>query len=433
MISTINTTNKPLMLTNITYRVEGVFMMSKSIFATLSFDAQRQHLTKIARRAVARWGYPDDSEIKLLNYTENGTFLITAKGYKPMIMRVHRLDYTTRASIRSELDWLAYLREHTDVKVETPIPAPDGNPIQAFDTPEMGERRFVVCFDYVPGRAPVDSADGNASVGNVISALNVVPKTITLPLFRVAARVQLVVSRWKVSKMTAADRQLYRVIGKTMATMHQAAQHWQRPAYFERMQWDLAGTIGAGNNFYGTDYHAPDWLSPRALHQIDDAVALIQEHVTAYGQSAQHYGMIHSDLRAANLLVDGKQLTVLDFDDSGLGYYMYDIASTVALMEHRGDLAEVVHELLSGYQSVRELSEQDKQMVWTFIMLRRIGMLQSLLSRMGHVMPGSGESQELTPEVLAFYAQGTAGLAKRYCREHAMPATQILHQEVRTR
>lgn len=407
--------------------------MAKSIFATLSFDAQRQHLTAIARRAVARWGYPANSQLKLLNYTENGTFLVTAKGFKPMIMRVHRLAYTTRASIRSELDWLAYLREHTDIRVETPIPASDGDPIQAFDTPEMAERRFVVCFEYVPGRAPVDSADGNASVGSVIQTMRFLPKALTLPLFRVAAQAQLVVSRWQPSRMTAADRKLYRVIGHTMATMHKAAQSWQRPTYYERMQWDLAGTIGAHNNFYGTDYHAPQWLSSRALAQIDAAVALIQAHVIAYGQSAKHYGVIHSDLRAANLLVDGDQLTVLDFDDSGLGYYMYDIASTVALMEHRGDLGDVVHEILAGYQSVRALDEQDKQMVWTFIMLRRIGMLQSLLSRIGHVMPGSGESQELTPEVLAFYAQGTAGLAKRYCREQPMPATTMIHQGVQTR
>lgn len=116
--------------------------------------------------------------------------------------------------------------------------------------------------------------------------------------------------------------------------------------------------------------------------------------------------MIHSDLRTANLLQDGDQLTVLDFDDCGKGWYMYDIASSVALMEHRGDLSEVVNELLKGYESIRTIENEDRREVWTFIMMRRIGMLQSLLYRLGAVIPGSGEAAELTPEVLAFLQRG---------------------------
>lgn len=399
--------------------------MTTKVFADLTFAEQLGHLMIVARRALVRWGYPANSQLKLLNYTENATFLVTSPKRSTMVMRVHRLAYTSQASIHTELEWLAYLRTHTDLKVETPIPTPSGELIQAIDTPELAERRFVVCFEYVKGRSPIDSSDGNADIGGVIQAISAFPKALTLPVFRLAATIQLHTSRLKPTRMTAADRKLYRTIGKLCATLHQAASHWQYPSDFKRMTWDFAGTIGSDNNFYGTDYHAPRWLSEKALHQIDAAVALCHEHMQHYTKNAATYGMIHSDMRAANLLADHGDITILDFDDCGMGYYMYDIASVVALMEHRGDLPEVIHELLAGYQTIRPLTDADRDMVWTFIIMRRVGMLQSLLSRMGHVMPGAGESQSLTPEVLAFYATGTAGLAKRYCRLHPLHDAQV--------
>ena len=131
--------------------------------------------------------------------------------------------------------------------------------------------------------------------------------------------------------------------------------------------------------------------------------------------------MIHSDLRTANLLKDGDTITVLDFDDCGMGFYMYDVAGAVALMEHRPDLKEIVDEILKGYEPVRPLSEADKTEIPTFIMLRRIGMLQSLICRIGCVAGGSGEACELTAEILEFYARGTVELAKKYLKAYGEP------------
>ncbi|MNI97203.1 hypothetical protein D3C73_1558030 [compost metagenome] len=59
-------------------------------------------------------------------------------------------------------------------------------------------------------------------------------------------------------------------------------------------------------------------------------------------------------------------------------------------------------------------------------MMRRIGMLQSLICRIGAVIPGDGEAVELTPEILAFYAKGTVVLAKEYlkkCKRKALPVS----------
>lgn len=59
-------------------------------------------------------GYPEDADKKLLNFTENATYLVKAAGRETMIMRVLRLDYATMNSIRTELCWLTDLKRDVE-------------------------------------------------------------------------------------------------------------------------------------------------------------------------------------------------------------------------------------------------------------------------------------------------------------------------------
>lgn len=66
-------------------------------FNDYSLEEKLAHFTEVGRRALPLWGLPEDSDMKLLNFTENATFLLTAPGSDvKTIMRVHRLDYTSR-------------------------------------------------------------------------------------------------------------------------------------------------------------------------------------------------------------------------------------------------------------------------------------------------------------------------------------------------
>ena len=42
---------------------------------------------------------------------------------------------------------------------------------------------------------------------------------------------------------------------------------------------------------------------------------------------------MHADIRLANLLVDGEHVRVIDFDDCGWSWFMYDFATTVSFIE----------------------------------------------------------------------------------------------------
>lgn len=388
-------------------------------FDDLSFAEKLEHLERVAHRALPLWGFPKDSHIRLLNFTENATYLIEPGDGSKVIMRVHRLPYVSMDSIRTELSWMKALREETDLSLPEVIPMKDGNLIATIATEKLHEERHVVCFTFAEGKPPVDSSDGNGDVGAMIAKIEKIPDSITIPVFKGAAVLSDAIGLHQHgSRIQEADRQVYRTVGSIMAKMHLQSLGWKKPEFYRRITWDFDGTFGKKNNFYDVSYADRKWLSAHDIDILDRARETIRCRLALYGEGRQRYGMIHSDLRTANLLYDGKTMTVLDFDDCGMGWYMYDIAGAVALMEHRSDLSEIVDEILKGYESIRPLDEADKKEIPTFIMMRRIGMLQSLICRIGCVMGGSGEACELTPEILAFYAKGTVRLAERYIEEY---------------
>lgn len=394
--------------------------MTTWMFDDLSFEDKIAHFTTVAKRALPLWDYPEDASLRLLNFTENATFLVTAKGFPKMIMRVHRLNYATRDSIRTELNWIQDLREKTNLSLAAPIPAADGELVRTIETPSLKEARNVVCFTFMEGKAPKPDCDSNGNVGDLISKISRIPDRITLPTFYTAANLY---DTFKGKKdLTQKDHAFFAKLGTIAATLHNASESYTRPSFYERIEWDWDGTFGMEcNNFYGATYRNPKWLNRKDVRILDECADLIRLRLAAYGKNRHTYGMIHSDLRPANLLQDGDTITVLDFDDCGYGWYMYDIAGITALLEYIPELPAIVNAVLEGYESVRKLSERDKDEIPTFIMMRRIGMLQSLISRIGCVMPGSGESTELTPEILEFYAAGTVKQAKQYIITQALP------------
>ena len=46
--------------------------------------------------------------------------------------------------------------------------------------------------------------------------------------------------------------------------------------------------------------------------------AALRARLAAFGTGPARYGLIHADIRLANLLVDDGRVSVIDFDDCGL-------------------------------------------------------------------------------------------------------------------
>lgn len=392
--------------------------MEGIVFNELSLEDKLNHFHDVAERAKGMWGCPKETTLKLLNFSENATFLAEWGEDNRRILRVHRIEFAEKNNIRTELNWIQAVLKDTSLNVTTPIESTDGNLIETIETKEMNEKRHVVCFEYVEGKAPKDSSDDNEKLAGLLNSMEKIPTWITFPLFKGAAVLNARTGKkQKNSQLTEDDRKMYRTLGEIAATLHKQSKDWEVPEWYDRMEWDWEGTFGTEwNNFYGADYRDTECLSARDINTLNSCVTVMKHRLNIYGKSADRYGMIHSDLRMANLLKKGDKITVLDFDDCGRGWYMYDIAGIVALMEHRADINEVVREVVKGYETVREVSDADIGELPTFIMMRRIGMLQSLNYRLGDVMTGDGDEIDLTPEVLVYYAKGTVELAKDYLK-----------------
>jgi hypothetical protein len=60
------------------------------------------------------------------------------------------------------------------------------------------------------------------------------------------------------------------------------------------------------------------------------------------------YGLIHADLVRENVLVDGQELRMIDFDDGGWGFRMFDVATALFKNRHESGYDTLKTALLCG-------------------------------------------------------------------------------------
>ncbi|TRW89260.1 phosphotransferase [Mycolicibacterium sp. 018/SC-01/001] len=311
----------------------------------------------VAEKALEEFDLPAGSVLRLLNLSENATYAVEEPGCgHRSILRVHRKNYHRADQIESELAWLDALRRDSDITVPTVIPTRDGRRIVTVE--HDGAQRHVVHFEMVPGAEPDETA------------------------------------------LTSSD---FHTLGCITAALHDHARSWQRPAAFSRFAWDWEHSLGA----------SPRWGRWRDATGVGDheaqilgrAETLLNQRLAEYGTGSDTFGLVHADLRLANLLVDGDTITVIDFDDCGFGWYFYDFGTAVSFFEDHPSVPDWQEAWVSGYRTRRELTAADEDMLASFILLRRL----LLLAWMG-THSHSRESQAIS----VTYAAGSCALAEKY-------------------
>ena len=312
---------------------------------------------EVAERALAAYGLSPGSTLRLLNLSENATYAVDdADTGTRSILRVHRKNYHEPNEIASELDWLDALRRDGNVTVPTVLPARDGRRVVTVD--HDGTPRHVVHFELVAGVEPDEQA------------------------------------------LTAAD---FHTLGRITAALHEHARAWSRPPGFGRFSWDWEHSLG----------ERPRWgrwedavgVGETERHVLERASQLLRRRLTEYGTGADVFGLVHADLRLANLLVDGESITVIDFDDCGFGWYFYDFGTAVSFFEDDPAVPEWQDAWAVGYRTRRPLAATDEAMLPSFVLLRRL----LLLAWMGS-HTHTKESQAMSID----YAAGSCALAERY-------------------
>ena len=314
------------------------------------------YLETLVHQALPLWNIKSKAELKLLSYSENATFLVSV-GSDRWVLRVNRPHYHTENGIRSELAWMKALREDTGLETPLAIQGLNGDVLQFINEPKTNTQRTMSLFHFIEGKHP-ESED-------LVSA--------------------------------------FHQLGNMTAQLHQHVKQWQRPAFFERMHWDVEGAFGQKPNWghwksgFATQIEGIEVVEKASLH--------MQQRLKRYGQSHERYGLIHSDFRTANLFVHEGKTKILDFDDCGFGWYLYDLASSMTFLELHEDRDEIIASWLSGYFEIAPLAEVDLIEIPTFMLFRR-------LIIMGWA--GSHPDTELAREMGVQYTIDTVEFAKQY-------------------
>ncbi|CAJ1580100.1 phosphotransferase enzyme family protein [[Mycobacterium] wendilense] len=313
---------------------------------------------RIAATASGAYDVAPDSELKLVNRSENTVFALTdAATGEPLIMRVHRHGYHERHQIESELDWLAAIRADGAVSVPQVRAARDGTRVVTVDGVDDRPRQ-VVCFEQIPGVHP----DENLLTDNDFHHL-----------------------------------------GRITAALHDHARRWRRPPGFDRFAWDWESCLG----------QRPRWgrwqdsvgVGPPQRRLLGRAQDLLEQRLRAYGCGADRFGLMHADLRLANLLVHDGDITAIDFDDCGFSWFFYDFGAAVSFIEDDPALPRWQDAWLAGYRTAGTVSAADEEMLASFVMLRRLKLLAWM---------GTHDHALESRTKLARYAEGSCELAECY-------------------
>jgi Ser/Thr protein kinase RdoA (MazF antagonist) len=304
-------------------------------------------MSDLLRRALPVYGLPEDTALTLLNRSENETWRAG-----DLVLRLHRQGYHTRPEIASELAWLTALQDLPGLNAVRPIAGAQGLVTEL-------DGRFLVAFSPIQGQElqPGDN-----------------------------------LARW------------FAPLGEITARLHLHSRQWTPPQGFTRKRWDVETILGPQPHW--GHWRQASGLDAEGEALLARATEALAAKLHAYGTGPETFGLIHADLRLANLMVNGDRLTAIDFDDCGFGWWAYDLAAALSFIETDPRLPDLIAQWVEGYTRIATLQPEDRAMIPSLIFLRRVLLTAWLATR-----ADSDTAQALGGPA---YTQGTLALAERY-------------------
>ena len=330
-------------------------------FDLLSHHDQLPVLLDLAITATQHWDLPAGVTVQLINLSENATYAVTAPSGQKWALRIHRDGYHSKETIKSELAWLTDLRARSVVITPIPLPGRNGQIIQMIPHHRLTRPRHIVLSEWETGHEPGIGQD----------------------LIRP-----------------------FEILGEATARMHRHARDWQRPPGFTRPIWNFETALGEHNPHWGR-WRDGIGVDTQIAAVFGRTVRAIGKRLRAYGDGPDRFGLIHCDLRLANLLVQGDSVKVIDFDDCGFGWFMYDAATPVSFYEHEPQVPDLIEAWKVGYRREADLSAACEAEIPTFIMLRRLLLVAWI---------GSHAETDLAKSMGLPYTNGSVELCETYLR-----------------
>lgn len=320
-------------------------------FYTLTPGEQGEEIKAMVAEALKHWDITA-AGIELIKIRENAVYKITTSNGAHCALRIHRPGYHNDEELEAEIDWMQALAEY-GVEVPTLIPTTDNNYFKTVTVENIPEARQVDLLEWIDAEPLGNFEEG---LGNDKDSIQ---HTFTL-------------------------------IGSIMGKMHNQSSQWTAKQNLKRHAWDCDGLVGE-EPFWGKFWEL-EALSSDQRELIQLVRNRIRDQLSKYDKESEHYGFIHADLVADNVLVSNGHVRVIDFDDAGFGWYLFDIATVLYMFLNDPGYQLVYDALISGYRSERELTDETLEDLPLFLAARSTTYLGWL-----HTRSETETAQESTP------------------------------------
>lgn len=165
-------------------------------------------------------------------------------------------------------------------------------------------------------------------------------------------------------------------IGAFVARLHGHAEAYAVPDPSALPRWDWDWPFGGSVPLWDT---GEGFFSAGEMAVFRESARRARRDLDRLGYGSAAFGMIHRDLKLENLQFrETGAVGAIDFDMSGLGHYLLDLAVVVQVVERRaartalhrpGTLREA---LLEGYARERPLPDDHARYLRTFAAMRRV-------------------------------------------------------------
>lgn len=274
-------------------------------------------MTDEAREAAALW---QATPTRLIVARENAVYEIRLHDGQRAALRLHRTGYQDAAAIRSELWWCAELAR-MGLPVPEPLALPDGAHLATLST-----GRHASAIRWMDG-------DPMGKAGQPL------PQPV------------------------AEQIDLHFRIGQLLRRLHQCSDHLgPKPDTFTRQRWDSDGLVG-DSPVWGRFWEHPR-ATPAQMSAQKAARNTVRTMLARHAAEGGDFGLIHADVLRENVLVSDNELALIDFDDSGFGYRLYDLGTVLSQNQYEPARDDLRDALMAGYGT------QDTEKVELFTLAR---------------------------------------------------------------
>jgi Ser/Thr protein kinase RdoA (MazF antagonist) len=278
-----------------------------------------RRLRKLAEAALEEYGLAG-ANLTFTHSEGNVIFRVDVPGptpdqkwddpYVPNRYNLRILATSQIKDVLGELTWLAALRQEADLPVPEPVSTLNGELLTRITSPEVPDGKLVSLMRWVDGRHLNKGLQTHHS------------------------------NAW----------------GELVGQLHKFSAGWQPPEGFERPTWDWDGQLSNGVLRTPVDELAASM--PEQFREPFEIVSReVRDVMASFGKGADAYGLIHCDMYLENLLFKAGQPRLIDFEDCGYGYWMWDFGVIFSQWPWTIEFPRLRDAFFDGYSQIRTLPE----------------------------------------------------------------------------